>query len=71
MCVLDFFLDYTVQTDAHNTRTLIPMNARTQTLSLRAHSKNGPANLREEINEVTVGASLLMGTSPTTESTKP
>ena len=70
--LLIFFWDYTVQlrhSQCTHTHTHTPMNTRTQTLPLWASSKTEPKIL--EIDEVTTGASLSTGTSPTTECTTP
>jgi hypothetical protein len=65
----DIFLwDPVTDTNAHiHEHTLTPMNACTRTLPLWAPTKNwvGPENL--EIDKVTTGTSLAMGTSPTTK----
>jgi hypothetical protein len=68
--IFSFFENYTVQHRySQHLRTLTPINTRTQTLPYEHLRRTEPANL--EIHKVTIGASLSMGTSPTTESIEP
>jgi hypothetical protein len=65
-----FFLITQYNTDTHNAYTLIPMNARMQTLlSYEYLERLGRQIL--EIDEVTTYASLSTGTSATTKNTIP